>query len=283
MPTKRIAAAALLIAAPFVSAGTVEIVNNCDFEVYVTPSQLGTDKPTECFQPGDSFTAPIAGEAVDLKIKTTPGFCFDDCVQLEYTRGPADLWYDLSNINAKAMSGFVEYGISVETSDPEAPKVNCPPGKDQCSKGVYNEWWQNEATFCSRKPDSDLTMHLCLSGKKDTPAPIPKPHPKPIVKAPTPPPVIKAPPPPPPPAKKVAVVPPPPHTTLAPSYVPAPKVHEANIIGENPDGSLDLDAKVVMVTDIVTETVFVKRAEATEAPMERRNLHRHAHAHGHSA
>lgn len=207
---------------------------------------------------------------------TKRAFCFNDCVQLEYSVAGPQLFYDLSNINAKGMDGFVEYGISVQNSDPEAPQVDCPPGKDKCKKGVYNEWWQNEATFCSKK-DADLTMHLCTQ-QRDSPS-------QNTAKAPPPkkePPVVQ-----PPPAKAaVKEVKKEEEKAAPPPYVPPPTdpgAHKANLVGSNDDGSLNLDAKVVMVTDVVTETVFVKRAEATAAPMERRHLHRHARAHGHTA
>lgn len=287
------AAAALLIASPFVQAGQVSIVNNCDYEVFVTPSQGGADKPIECYQPGATFTAPITGEAQDLKIMTYSGFCMsNDCVQLEYSVAGTDLFYDLSNINAKGMGKFVESGMSVSNSDPNAPQVSCPPGKGQCSKGVYNEWWQNENTFCS-KGDADIKMDLCLSNMGGSSSSSHSSQPQqaaPVVQQSS---SSSS-------SSSSTSTPAPQQTTLAtqvassysaPSTTTAANVHAVHPIGETSDGKLDInngDSNVQWVTDYVTATTIVyanaKRAEATAAvPIERRHIHRHAHAHQHNA
>lgn len=159
---KFFAATALLAALPSALAGNAIINNNCNFPVYVTPSESGTDAAQKEYGPGQSFNEPIKGEAVCLKVMTEKGFCMtDNCIQLEYTSDKNTLWYDLSNINAGALGKLMNYGMTVNVSDPDAQQIDCPAGDGfHGCKNTYYQWFENENSL-SAKPDSTLTMNLC--------------------------------------------------------------------------------------------------------------------------
>lgn len=251
-------AAAVFAVAPAVLAGNAIVKNECDFPVYITRSQEGTDGAQVPYSSGEQFEDDIQGSAISIKIMTQKGFCFtDNCIQLEYSKTGGMLWYDLSNINANALEKFLQKGLILNNTDTSAQQISCGTGADAKCSNTYYQPWENENTFSSNE-DASLNMVLCSgsgalasAGNAVSSA---------VSQGAS--------------AIKAAVAPSSaathssaaasaPATTAAPA---APKVEMTN------------DGPVVEVT--VTHTIGARDAEATAAA-EKRHIHAHAHHHRH--
>ena len=156
-------------------AANVNVYNNCNFYVKATPSEGGADDRPLYIEPGDKYTGTTDGSAMCLKLYASQsgGGWAENPTQLEWTTwqtsGKTVLSYDLSNIDMKDDTSFLQHGMNLTSADPSCdsedstcrPAICTAQGADlsQPCQDAYNQPYDTRTLGASA--NYDLAMHLC--------------------------------------------------------------------------------------------------------------------------
>jgi hypothetical protein len=169
MPVKTmIAKAALLLAVlPAALAGSANVINQCECDVYLWSIANSAGATMQTLASGNSSyseeyrTNPDGG---GISIKLSKLSNQDHISQFEYTMSGETIFYDMSNINGYP---FIEEGLILTGSMDVCPSVNCPAGTD-CSQ-AYN--LPDDVRTLGCPVEADLTVILCPNGSPQEAAP----------------------------------------------------------------------------------------------------------------
>lgn len=171
MPVQTIIAkAALLLAVlPAALAGTANVVNQCESDVYLWSVANSADVTMQTLASGNSsYTEEyrINPDGGGISIKLAKLDNQDHISQFEYTVSGETIFYDMSNINGYP---FIEEGLVLTGSLEVCPSVKCPAGTD-CSQ-AYN--LPDDVRTLGCPVEADLTVILCPNGSPQEAAPAP--------------------------------------------------------------------------------------------------------------
>ena len=142
--------------------GTANIMNRCNFEIYVwsvtnEPNNIiNTLAPNSGFY-SEEYRLNSNDEGISLKIATVS---VDTVItQLEYTYhlDNPNVYYDVSNINGYP---FEEWGLTLFSSIPTCLTVSCDPGVPECLN-IYNKWNDDAQAVKNCDISGNLVLFLC--------------------------------------------------------------------------------------------------------------------------
>jgi hypothetical protein len=125
-------------------AGQANILNNCDFPVYVkSVDGISGDKQwASVVEPGHLFSENFrrTNPESNIALKVSPDRSFNQRTELSYTYKPQDdkVWYSLSNIFCQTDDcAFRKNGMSLQTSFKSCSSFTCAPGQGCPARDVY--------------------------------------------------------------------------------------------------------------------------------------------------
>jgi hypothetical protein len=140
------------------SGGSVQIVNNLDFTVYLW-STSDTSSAMQTIESGETYSETYQtnsnGGGISIKMATTESQA--SVLQFEYTKASDTLFWDLSSIDMDSDSEFITAGFSATPNDSSCSSVTCAAGDSDCSE-VYQESDDVATQSCSATAGITVTL-----------------------------------------------------------------------------------------------------------------------------